>query len=58
MESKSTLKRARAPGIEKLVLMKQGRLIYKFSKKSGKNCGPLQKNEERDRTTYEYSDEM
>ena len=45
-------------GIEKVALTKQGGMIYKFSKKSGKNCGPLQENEQRDRDLYDYSDEM
>jgi hypothetical protein len=32
--------------------------VYKFSKKSGKNCGLLAEHEERDHTKYDYSDEI
>ncbi|HET6890302.1 MAG TPA: hypothetical protein VFH31_04310 [Pyrinomonadaceae bacterium] len=46
------------PGVRKPVLTKQDRAVYKFSKKSGKNCGPVRENEQRDRNLYDYSDEM
>jgi hypothetical protein len=60
MESKNTREPhpAKFPGIEQLVLTEHGIPIYKFSKKSGKNCGPLLEGEERDHATYDYSDEM
>jgi hypothetical protein len=61
MESKNTPEPnpVNRPGINKLVLTKRGsRPVYKFSKKSGKNCGPLREGEERDPATYDYSDEM
>jgi hypothetical protein len=60
MEAKDNLKPLRVVDrtMEKLALTKKGGAIYKFSKKSGKNCGPLQENEKRDRNLYDYSDEM
>ncbi len=33
------------------------RAVYKFSKR-GQNRGPVLESEERDRSTYDYSDEM
>jgi hypothetical protein len=33
------------------------RTVYKFDK-HGRNCGPLLASEQRDRRTYDYSDEM
>lgn len=32
--------------------------IYKFLKTCGRNCGMLEENEQRDHTSYDYSDEM
>jgi hypothetical protein len=55
MEAKDNLKPLRVVDrtMERLALTKQGAAIYKFSKKNGKNCGPLQENEERDRNLYD-----
>jgi hypothetical protein len=32
--------------------------VYKFAKSSGRNCGQLLPGEQRDHTSYDYSDEM
>jgi hypothetical protein len=59
LEPKDKLEAAGAfhSGFKKLVQTKHA-VVYKFLKKTGRNCGPLQENEERDRNLYEYSDEM
>jgi hypothetical protein len=33
------------------------RAVYKFTKR-GRNCGPVLASEKRDRSTYDYSDEI
>lgn len=42
----------------KVVTTKLGNPVYKFSKQTGRNCGLLFVGEKRNRSRYEYNDEL
>ena len=46
------------PVTKQLIRGKYGVRVSRFSKTTGRNCGPMEKGEERDHSKYEYSDEM